>query len=130
MFDKVKTYFVEVVMKSVGPKVVSSVISMGLIFLAAHQDLMEQMGITYYPNFDGKWSGAMPTGQLITIEIATLKVWGAAMLGMAVVAIVAIVQHHGVATVTGAPQSGDKRVAPEIPVENGDRPVDPPKEAV
>jgi hypothetical protein len=129
MLEKMKTYFVEVVMKNVGPKVISSLISMGLVFLAAHQDLMEQMGITYYPDFDGKWSGAMPTGQLITVEIATLKVWGAAILGIAVVSLVAILQHHSVATVTGTPQSGDKRLEPEQPVEGGNRAGDPIKGA-
>lgn len=127
--DKLKTYLVEVVMKNVGPKVISSLISMGLVFLAAHQDLMEKIGITYYPNFDGKWSGAMPTGQLITVEIATLQIWGAAALGAGVITLVAFFQHHTVATVTGSPQSGDKRETPSQPVEGGNRETDPQKGA-
>lgn len=128
--DKIKTYLVQVVMKNVGPKVVSSLLSMGLVFLAAHQDLMEQMGITYYPNFDGHWSGAMPTGQLITVEIATLQLWGAAILGTGVVALIAILQHHTVATVTGLPQSGDKRDVEAFPVVGGQRKTDPTPEEV
>lgn len=127
--DKLKTYFVEVLMKNVGPKIVSSLISMGLVFLAAHQDLMEQMGITYYPNFDGHWSGIPPTGQTIVVEIATLKIWGAGALIAGAVGIWAIFQHHAVATVTGAPQSGDKREAPSMAVEGGARETDPPKGA-
>ena len=126
MIDTLKTYFVEVVSKNVAPKVVSSLISMGLVFLAAHQDLMEQIGITYYPNFNGTWSGAAPSGQLITIEIATLKFWGAAMLTTGVIALVAFFQHHAVAAVTGAPQSGDKRSA-DIPLAGGQRDSDPLK---
>lgn len=124
--DKIKTWIVEVVMKNVGPKVMSSLISMGLVFLAAHQDLMEQMGITYYPDFNGAWHGAMPTGQLITVELATLKVWGAAMLGVGVVTIIALLQHHTVATITGAPQSGDMRKT-DVPVMQGQRVDDSPK---
>lgn len=126
--DSIRTWLVEVVVKNVGPKVMSSLVSMGLVFLAAHQDYMEQMGITYYPDFNGTWSGAAPTGQLITVELATLKVWGAAALAAGVMAAVALMMHHGQATVTGAPQSGDKRDGAALPVVGGQRAEDPPKE--
>jgi len=125
MIDNMKTWIVEVAIKNVGPKVVSSLISMGLVFLAAHQDLMEQMGVTYYPDFNGKWSGAMPTGQLITVEISTLKVWGALALGSGVMALVALFMHHGTAAVTGKPQSGDKRDALTPALAGGERSSDP-----
>lgn len=119
--DKLKTYLVEVVMKNVGTKVMSSLLSMAIVFIAAHQDIMEQIGITYYPDFNGTWSGAMPTGQLITIELATLKVWGAAALVAGATLVWGVIQHHAVATVTGFPQSGDKRITETLPIEGGER---------
>lgn len=129
MIDKLKTYFVEVVIKNVGPKVSASVISAGLAFLAAHQEYMEQMGITYYPNFNGIWSGIAPTGRLLVIEIDTLQVWGGLALVAAAVALWTIIQHHTVATVTGAPHSGDLRINPPASVEGGQRASDPPPAA-
>lgn len=123
--DKIKTYFVEVIVKNVGPKVAASVISMLLAFLAAHQEIMQQMGITYYPDFSGKWLGAMPTGRLLVIEFDTLQVWGGIAIVAGATALWSILQHHTVATVTGTPQSGDKRVNPEQPVINGQRADDP-----
>lgn len=123
--DKLKTWLVEVVLKNVAPKVSNALIAGGITFFIAHQEFMEQMGITYYPNFIGTWSGAVPSGRLLVIEIDTLGVWGGAMLIMGATAIWALFQHHAVATVTGAPQSGDKRIQPPVPVEGGQRQGDP-----
>lgn len=123
--EKMKTYFVEVVLKNVAPKVTNAVIAAGITFLVAHQEFMQQMGITYYGNFAGVWNGAAPTGRLLVIEIDTLGIWGGAALVMAATALWAFFQHHTVATVTGAPQSGDKRDPASLPVINGERKEDP-----
>lgn len=123
--EKLKTYFVQVILKNVAPKVSNAVIAAGITFLVAHQEFMEQMGITYYPDFAGVWRGAAPTGRLLVIEIDTLGIWGGAALIMGATALWAFFQHHTVATVTGAPQSGDKREAPTLPVPNGERKEDP-----
>lgn len=123
--DKLKTYFVEVVLKNVAPKVTNAVIAAGLTFLVAHQEFMEKMGITYYPDFNGTWRGVMPTGRFLTVEIDTLGIWGGAALIMGATALWAFFQHHSIATVTGAPQSGDKRDPTSPPVINGERKEDP-----
>lgn len=125
--DKLKTYFVEVIVKNVAPKISNAVIAAGLTFLVAHQEFMQKMGITYYADFIGKWVGAAPTGRLLVIEIDTLGLWGGAMLIMGATAAWAFLSHHAVATVTGAPQSGDKRTEPDQPVSGGARMDDPPK---
>ena len=129
MIDTIKTYFTEVVAKNVAPKVSAALISAGITFLIAHQEFMAQMGITFYPNFDGKWMGAAPTGQLLVIEFDTLGKWGAAGLVVLATTAWAFFQHHAVATVTGAPQSGDKRIGDAVPVAGGARESDPPKTA-
>lgn len=123
--DKLKTWIVEVVLKNVAPKVSNAVIAAGITFLAAHQEFMEKMGITYYPDFIGTWHGAAPTGRLLVIEIDTLGIWGGAMLIMGATAVWAFFSHHAVATVTGAPQSGDKRIGPSVALDGGQRQGDP-----
>ena len=123
--EKIKTYFIEVILKNVAPKVTNAVIAAGLTFLVAHHEFMQQMGITYYPDFSGKWNGIPPTGRLLVVEIDTLGIWGGAMLIMGATALWAFFSHHAVATVTGSPQSGDKRGLPEQPVIGGARATDP-----
>lgn len=125
--DTLKTWFVEVACKNVAPKVTTALLSAVVTFLIAHQEFMEQMGITFYPSFDGTWHGAAPTGQLIVVELDTLGKWGAAMLIVGITALWAILQHHTVATVTGTSQIGDKREAIDQPLAGGNRPNDPPK---
>lgn len=123
--DKLKTWMVEVLIKKIVPKVVSAGLTAFIGVVIAHQELMEKMGVTYYPSFDGHWSGAMPTGRLFTIEIDTLGYFFGGLLILGATAFVAWLMHHGAATVTGAPQSGDKREVPEQPVLGGAREGDP-----
>lgn len=119
--DKIKTYFVEVVLKSVVPKMTNAVIAAGITFLVAHQEFMAKMGITYYPNFTGIWNGPAPSGRLLVLEIDTFGLWGGAMIVAAAAALWAFISHHTVATITGAPQSGDKRTNPEVQIAGGKR---------
>lgn len=125
MFDTAKTYVVEVLAKNIAPKVSSAVIAYGVTFLVAHQEFMEQMGITYYPSFNGAWHGAAPTGRLLVIEFDTLSIWGGAALVMGAMALIALFQHHVVATATGAPQSGNVRTTGSPAIEGGARQGDP-----
>lgn len=127
MLEKVKTYFVEVVGKYVGPKVMAALMSGVVAFIVAHQEFMEKMGVTYYAAFDGIFHGTPPTGQVLIVEFDTLGKWGAAMLIVGFTAAWSLFQHHAVATVTGAPQSGDKREEPPAPLPGGERKEDPPK---
>lgn len=124
--DKLKTYFVEVVLKNVAPKVTNAVIAAGITFLLAHQEFMSQMGITYYGDFHGIWNGPAPTGRLLVLEIDTFGLWGGAALIALATAAWAFLSHHGVATVTGAPQSGDMRLTPSPSIVNGERKEDKP----
>lgn len=126
--DKLKTYFIEVVVKNVSPKVISAVMAYGVTFIIAHQQFMEQMGITYYDNFTGIFKGPPPTGQLLIVEFDTLGKWGAFALVAGATAVWAFFQHHAVATITGAPQSGNVRTEPEQPVVGGSRQGDPNNE--
>lgn len=121
--DKLKTYFVEVVLKNVTPKVVSAILAYGITFLIAHQEFLAQMGITYYGNFNGIWNGPAPTGRLLVMEIDTFGVWGGAMLVALVTAVAGFIMHHTTATVTGKPQSGDQRML-NIEVPGGKRSTD------
>lgn len=123
--EKLKTYFVEVVLKNVAPKVTNAIIAAGITFLIAHQEFMQQMGITYYPNFNGIWNGTAPTGRLLVLEIDTFGLWGGAALIALATAAWALISHHTVATVKGTPQSGDKRVISPEPIEGGERQGDP-----
>lgn len=124
--DSLKTWLVEVVFKKISPQVMASLMTYVVAFLMAHQDLLEKMGITYYGNFTGTWSGSMPTGQILVVEFDTLKVYGAALLVAGVAGLWSLIQHHGTAIVKGEPQSGDMRkIEPIDPVLNGDRKDDP-----
>ena len=109
MVDKLKTYFVQVLVNKVSPQVAGTLIAYLVAFLGTHAELMEKLGITYYPSFSGVWDGAAPTGPLITIELDTLHVYGGALLAAGLVALWALIQHHGTSVVTGTPQSGDVR---------------------
>jgi hypothetical protein len=120
MLEKSKAYFLEVIIGKVAPKVTGALISVGITFIIAHQEFMDQMGITYYPAFDGTWRGAAPTGQLLVVEFDTLGKWGAAMLVIGIASAWAFFQHHAVAAVKGEPQSGDTTLQTR-------RAEDPPK---
>lgn len=130
MLDKLKTYFVEVMMKNVGPKVSAAVMSYLITLFVAHQDVMEKMGITYYPNFDGHWHGIPPTGRFLTVEFDTLQIWGGMALVAGITMAWSFLSHHTVATVTGAPQSGDKRIEPDAAITGGSRSTDPKPQEV
>lgn len=127
MIENVKTYFVEVVGKYVGPRVMATLLSAIAAFLVAHQEFLEKMGVTYYAAFDGIFHGSPPTGQVLIVEFDTLGKWGAAMLIVGITAAWSLLQHHAVATVTGSPQSGDKRTDFTVPTEGGQRATDLPK---
>lgn len=130
MLDTIKTYFVEVVMKKATNAGIQSIVSSFLIILAVHADYLETLGITTFDWGKG-WPHPLtpPTGMCTLIEWDTLTMGGgAALFGLAMMAY-AFFQHHTVAAVTGAPQSGDKRETPTQPVEGGQRANDPPKAA-
>lgn len=122
--DSIKTYLVEVVLKKLTSQAVQQAIVAATVFMAAHQNALTQFGITTFTW--GTWPfPAQPSGLCTLIEWDTLGVGGAAGMFTVTGILWAWFQHHGVATVTGKPQSGDKRDPLSPPVLNGDRKEDP-----
>lgn len=121
--DSLKTYLIEVVLKKLGPTAAAAGISALFGLLAAHQGLLEAWGITF-----GTWPLAWttpPSGHVIVIELDTISTGLLTLLAAGAAAFVAASQHHVTAAVTGAPQSGDLRQAPPLPMQGGSRPGDP-----
>lgn len=125
--DSLKTYFVEVIIKKVGTMAILSGISSVIAFLVAHEDFMQKMGVTYYPDFIGKFVGAMPSGRVFIVEVETFQTWAMIAAPMVFMSVGMWIWHHLHATATGAPQSGDVRVKPEVSVEGGKRAGDQPQ---
>lgn len=128
MWENLKTYAVEVILKKIGPTAMASGIAALFALLAAHQGLLEQYGITF-----GVWplvwpSGQQPSGHVILIELDTVSTAAIALLVTLASSIMAAANHHATAAVTGAPQSGNVRTEPEQPVQGGQRSGDPSKE--
>jgi hypothetical protein len=125
-----RTYCIEVLLKNVGPKVAAALISSGVALAAAHQGILTAWGVTV-SNWPFVWPpGQQPSGQCMLIEFDTLSKTALIGLSGLAVSIVALIQHHGAATIQGTPQSGDARVTPAQPVVGGGRPTDPgPKAA-
>ena len=123
--DKIKAYFVEVVLKKMTSAGVQSAVSALVVYLAAHQGMLEQFGITTYTFGQWPYPAHMPSGMVTLIEWDTLKSGGAIALSALAMMAMAWVWHHGEATVKGQPQSGDLRKEPEVPVEGGKREGDP-----
>lgn len=123
--DKLKTYFVEVVVKKLANQGLQSAIAALLVYMAAHQDLLESLGITTFTW--GQWPAAntQPSGLCTLIEWDTLGKGGAAELAAVAMMIVAWIWHHSQATATGAPQSGDLRKTETDPLPGGERKEDP-----
>ena len=121
--DALKTWLVEVALKKVGPTATAAGISALFGLLAAHQGLLETWGITF-----GTWPlqwATQPSGHVIVIELDTISTGLIALLVAGASAFFAASQHHVVAAVTGAPQSGNVRIEPEQPVIGGQREGDP-----
>ena len=104
-----KIWAVEVLLKRAGPVLASSLTTYAAALWATHQDFLESAGVTYYANFIGQFSGAMPTGHLIIIELDTFGAWAWAAIGALLLTLVTVGFHHTTAVVTGAPQYGGQR---------------------
>lgn len=123
--DKLKTYIAEVVARKVVPAAIASALAALGTYLVAHAAILEQYGITY-----GIWpfswvSGQVPSGPCILIELDTFKIKFAVAAVSLVGVAMTFLTHHTVATVTGAPQSGDMRKCPDVPEPGGARVTDP-----
>ena len=116
--DKLKTWVVEVFIKKLGPSFLrSGIASLGVV-LAAHAGLLTAMGITYDA-----------VKHVISVDLNVLSDWLIFAGPGGLTAFLALVQHHTVAAVAGAPQSGDLRKDLDKPMVDGNRSTDPPKGA-
>lgn len=90
-----QTWLVEVGAKKMVPSLVRAALA-GLVgLIAAHQGLLTGLGIVYDP-----------TGGTVVVHLGALRDWlDAGSLGV-VASVLAALQHHATAAVSGAPQSG------------------------
>lgn len=120
MFDKLKIYLVEVIVPKYIPMAVLGAFSWLGAYLVAHAGTFEPYGVTY-----GIWPLQMDaSGPVILIELDTLKVKLIPILGALFTVLIAAIKHHSMAAVSGTPQSGDLRIAPETPMLGGQRAED------
>lgn len=116
MLEKLKIYFIEVILKKYGPSFIKGAVAWLFLYLGAHQGVLNSHGIT--------WD---PSGHTLDIDFDILagNVWTSVLALMAgsggLMAALTALQHHSVAAATGEPQSGDKRESPTIPIAGGDR---------
>lgn len=93
--DNLKTWLVEVGIKKMGPSAIRAALAAFVGYLMAHANLLAQYGIVYDKATD-----------TIFWHLTTLREWAdISGLGLIAAAFMAA-QHHTVAAVTGAPQTG------------------------
>lgn len=124
--DNLKTYIAEVVARKVIPSALASAVAALGTYLIAHTEILAQYGITFWHGFSGVFPASQaPTGDILVIEFDTLEKGVALLAITGIGAAMAFLTHHTEATVTGAPQNGDKRVNAPMTVTGGQRQGDP-----
>jgi len=116
MAEKLKIYLIEVVIKKYGPSFIKGAIGAICTYILAHAGITDAIGLSYDPS-----------DNTITLEISKFTAWAIAGGSGLLMAILTALQHHTEAAVTGAPQSGDKRVNIELPIVGGERKTDIPE---
>lgn len=102
MTDSLKLWAINIGLKHLGPSLIRAAVAWAIAMLAAHQGMLEMFGVIY-----DKTAGT------VTLHIDTLQTW---MLGGGLGLITAFLragQHHTMATLTGAPQTGATDVVPQ-----------------
>ena len=97
MWDKVKEYFVEVVLKKYGPSFIKGAVGWLIIYMGAHQGLLNALGIT--------WDNQ---GHTIDIDLDTLSAWTLTVGSGALMALLTAIQHHTGTDVKPQPQGDTK----------------------
>lgn len=109
--DSLKEWIIEVGVKKMGPSLVKGAIAALVGIIAAHQGLLDAIGVSYDA-----------PGRTIDINLDKLTIWLVAGGTGLITAIFTALQHHTMAAVKGEPQSGD-------PTLETRRATDPPKDA-
>jgi hypothetical protein len=90
-----KTYVVEVLIKKMGPSAVRAGLAAFIGIILAHQGMLAKFGVVYDQ-----------ASNTLSLHLSTLQEW-CDVSGMGLIAAVLMgIQHHTVAAVTGAPQTG------------------------
>jgi len=93
--DSFKTWLIEVAIKKMGPSLIKGAIAAGVGVMAAHQGLLNSLGIT--------WDGS---GHVIQIDTDILSSWLLVAGSGSIMAFLTAIQHHTVAAVVEKPQDG------------------------
>jgi hypothetical protein len=113
--DAVKTWIVEVGWKQMGPSLVKGALTALVGYVAAHHGALALLGLTYDP-----------TQNTLVLDMDAFGKYLLPLGAGVITASFAALQHHTVAAVTGAPQSGDMRkMEPDVLVTGGQRKDDP-----
>lgn len=112
--ENFRTWLVEVAWKKMGPSLIKGAVAAGIGIMATHQGILNSLGIT--------WDSS---GHVIQLDTDILSNWMLAGGAGAIMALLSLISHHGTAVVAGAPQSGDVRKNPDVPIEGGTRQGDP-----
>lgn len=102
--DTIKSWFINVAAKQMIPSLVRAGLAAGTGLLVAHAGLLAGCGIIYDK-----------VGGTITIHLGALQDWLVTGGLGAITAILAALQHHTVAAVTGAPQDGSHPREADVP---------------
>lgn len=102
--DSLKTYFVEVVLKKMGPAFVKGAVAWLVVYMGAHQGLLSSIGITY----DGSH------GHDLDIDLDVLSTWALTLGTGSIMALFTAAQHHTTAAIEGKPQDGSHERSTDI----------------
>lgn len=93
MLDRIRWYFAEIVVPKYIPVAIMAALSALGTFMVAHAGVLEKWGITYgtWPII---WGTAIPSGQVIVVELDTLSKGAAAALAALVGILIVAIQHH------------------------------------
>lgn len=112
--DSLKTWLVEVGYKKLAPALIKGALAALVGLIAAHQGMLQVIGIVYDK-----------AGNCLVIDLDKFANWMFVASSGGIMSLLTIIQHHTIAAVTQAPQSGDLRQIPAQPVIGGDRKEDP-----
>lgn len=93
--DSLKNWLIEVLLKKMGPSLIKGALAAGLGLLAAHQGVLNGLGIT--------WD---PSGHTIDIDLDALGAWALMAGSGSIMALFTGLQHHTVAAIADKPQDG------------------------
>ncbi len=108
----VQTWLLEVGAKELLPSLIRGAIAFILAYLAAHAGILAKIGVSV-------------AGNTLIVNLDTLQIFLVALLMGTLTALLRAAQHHTVAAVTGAPQSGAVVSVPCSGTKDASKPATP-----